>query len=115
MEIYKELEYLFFMQFFLVDYSDGVFQINMERNYERRKREFQKRVDFIEKVVKGSQDDRCLVGLDISRFDWSRRIEGFGRRFLGREGVWVKERLDKYEGEIKVVRNLRKRKSDERK
>lgn len=115
METHKESEYLPPMQSSLADYLDGVLQTNMEINHERRKREFQKRVDPTEKAVKGSQDDRCPAGLDTSRSDWSRRIEGLGRRFLGREGVWVKERLDKHEGEIKAVRNLRKRKSDERK
>lgn len=39
------------------------------------------------------------------------RTEGLGRKSLVREEDWIKERLDKHEGEIKAVRNLRKRKS----
>lgn len=76
-------------------YLEGALHANMEINHERGKHEFQK-------AVKGSQWDRCAAGLNTSRPDWSRRVEGLRRRSLGREELWMKERLDKHEGELKA-------------
>lgn len=80
---------------------EGVLHANMEINHERGKHEFQKRVDSMQKAVKGSQCDRCAAGLNTSRPDWNRRVEGLRRRSLGREELWMKERLDKHEGKLK--------------
>ena len=49
--------------------------------------------------MKGS--DRYPAGLDTSRARQSMTLEGLGRKSLGGEGDWVKERPDKYAGKLR--------------
>lgn len=54
--------------------------------------------DIQQGYVKGS--DRYPAGLDTSRARQSMRLEGLGRK-SGERGDWVKERPDKYVGELR--------------
>ena len=60
---------------------------------------FQTGVDSTWKAVKGSE--RYPAGLDTSTARQGKGLEGLGRKSLGREGNWAKERLDKYAGELR--------------